>query len=42
MHLNKQSYSSLGKVFIDGLDKSDRKEGLLKRSKNIEDKNNNQ
>ena len=35
-------YSPLGKVFIDGLDKSDRKEGLLKRLKNIEDKSNNQ
>ena len=35
-------YSPLGKVFIDGLDKIDRKEGLLKRLKNIEDKNNNQ
>ena len=27
---------------MDGLDKSDRKEGLLKRLKNIEDRNNNQ
>ena len=35
-------YSPLGKVFIDGLHKSDRKEGLLKRLKNIEDKSNNQ
>ena len=35
-------YSPLGKVFIDGLDKPDKKEGLLKRLKNIEDKNNNQ
>ena len=35
-------YSSLGKVFTDGLDKSDRKEGLLKRLKNIKDRNNNQ
>ena len=35
-------YSPLGNVFIDGLDKSDRKEGLLKRLKNIEDKNNTQ
>ena len=34
--------SPLGKVFIDGLDKSDKKEGLLKRLKNIEDKSNNQ
>ena len=38
----KFEYSALGKVFIDGLDKSDRKEGLLKRLKNIEDKSNNQ
>ena len=35
-------YLPLGKVFIDGLDKSDRKEGLLKRLKNIEDKSNTQ
>ena len=35
-------YSPLGKVFTDGLDKSDKNEGLLKRLKNIEDKNNNQ
>ena len=35
-------YSPLCKIFIDGLDKSDRKEGLLKRFKNIEDKSNNQ
>ena len=38
----KSEYSPLGKVSIDGLDKSDRKEGLLKRLKNIEDKSNNQ
>ena len=38
----KFEYSPLGKVFIDGLDKSDRKEGLLKRFKNIEDRSNNQ
>ena len=38
----KFEYSPLGKVFIDGLDKSDRKEGLLKRLKNIEDKSSNQ
>ena len=38
----KFEYSPLGKVFIDGLGKSDRKEGLLKRLKNIEDKSNNQ
>ena len=30
------------KVFTDGLEKSDRKEGLLKRLKNIEDKSNQQ
>ena len=38
----KFEYSPLGKVFTDGLDKSDRKEGLFKRLKNIEDKSNNQ
>ena len=38
----KFKYSPLGKVFTDGLNKSDRKEGLLKRLKNIEDKSNNQ
>ena len=38
----KFEYSPLGKVFTDGLDKSDRNEGLLKKFKNIEDKNNNQ
>ena len=38
----KFEYSSLGKVFIDGLDKTDRKEGLLKRLKNIEDRSSNQ
>ena len=38
----KFEYSPLDKVFTDGLDKSDRNEGLLKRSKNIEDRNNNQ
>ena len=32
----------LGKIFTDGLDKSDKNEGLLKRLKNIEDKSNNQ
>ena len=31
----KFEYSPLGKVFIDGLDKSDRKESLLKKFKNI-------
>ena len=35
-------YSPLGKVFTDGLDKSDKNEGLLKRLKIIEDKSNNQ
>ena len=38
----KFEYSPLGKVFIDGLDKSDRKEGILKKLKTIEDKSNNQ
>ena len=38
----KFEYSPLGKVFNDGLDKSDRNEGLLKRLKNIKDRNNNQ
>ena len=38
----KFEYSSLGKVFTDGLDKCDKKEGLLKRLKNIEGKSNNQ
>ena len=38
----KFEYSPLGKVFTDGLDKSDRNEGLLKRLKNIEDRNNDQ
>ena len=38
----KFEYSSLGKVFTDGLDKFDRKEGLLKRLQNIEDRSNNQ
>ena len=42
MHLDKFEYWPLGKVFTDGLDKSDRKEGLLKRLKNIEDRSNNQ
>ena len=37
--LAKFEYSPLGKVFTD---KSDRNEGLLKRLKNIEDRNNNQ
>ena len=38
----KFEYSPLDKVFNDGLDKSDKNEGLLKRLKNIEDKSNNQ
>ena len=38
----KFEYSPLGKVFTDGLDKSDKNEGLLKILKNIEDRNNNQ
>ena len=38
----KFEYLPLGKVFTDGLDKSDKKEGLLKRLKNIEDETNNQ
>ena len=38
----KFEYSPLGKVFTDGLNKSDKKEGLLKRLTNIENKNNNQ
>ena len=38
----KFEYSPLHKVFTDGLDKSDRNEGLLKRLKNIEDRNKNQ
>ena len=38
----KFEYSPLGKVFTDGLDKSDKNEGLLKKFKNIEDKSNNQ
>ena len=38
----KFEYSPLGKVFTDGLDKSDKNEGLLKRLKNTEDRSNNQ
>ena len=38
----KFEYSPLGKVFTDGLDKSDKNEGLLKTLKNIEDRSNNQ
>ena len=35
----KFEYSPLGKVFTKGLDKDDKKEGLFKRLKNIETKN---
>ena len=35
-------YSPLGKVFTDGLNKSDKNDGLLKRLKNIQSKSNNQ
>ena len=35
----KFGYSPLGKVFNIGLDQNDKKEGLLKRLKNIEGKN---
>ena len=35
-------HSPLGKTFNKGLDKVDRKEGLFKRLKNIEDKNEDQ
>ena len=38
----KFEYSPLGKVFTTGLDKSDKKEGLLKTLKNIENKSGNQ
>ena len=38
----KFEYLPLDKVFTDGLDKSDKNEGPLKRLKNIEDKSNNQ
>ena len=38
----KFEYFPLGKVFTDGLNKSDKKEGLLKRLKNIENRGNNQ
>ena len=38
----KFEYSPLGKLFTDGLDKSDKNEGLLKRFKNIGDRSNNQ
>ena len=35
----KFEYSALGKIFNKGLDKDDKKEGLFKRPKYIEDKN---
>ena len=35
----KFDYSPLGKIFTKGLDKDNQIEGLLKRLKNIEDKN---
>ena len=35
----KFEYSPLGKIFNKGLSEDDKKEGLLKRLKNIEDKN---
>ena len=35
----KFEYSPLGKIFTEGVDKNDWKEGLFKRLKNIEDKN---
>ena len=35
----KFEYSALGKIFNKGLDKDDKKEGLFKRPKCIEDKN---
>ena len=38
VELDKFEYSPLGRVFNKGLEKDDKKEGLLKRLKNIEDK----
>ena len=35
----KFEYSPLGKVFTKGLNKDDQKDGLFKRLKNIDDKN---
>ena len=35
----KFEYSSLGKIFNKGLSEEDKKEGLLKKLKNVEDKN---
>ena len=39
IHKAKSEYSPLGKVFNNGLDESDKKEGFLKRLKNVESKN---
>ena len=39
VYLSKQNYSPLGKVFNKGLDKDNKAEGLLKRLRDIEDKN---
>ena len=36
----KFEYSPLSKVFTNGLDKNDKKEGLLKRLKHIKERNN--
>ena len=38
----KFEYSPLGRVFNQGLDKSDKNKGILKKLKDIEDKSNNQ
>ena len=38
----KFEYSQLGKIFNKGLSEDDKKEGLFKRLKNIEDKNEDQ
>ena len=38
----KFEYSPLGQVFNKGLDSNEKQEGLLKKSKNIEDKTDNQ
>ena len=38
----KFEYSPLGKIFNKGLDESDKKEGLLKRLRNIDGKNKDQ
>ena len=39
MEQTKFEYSPLGKVFNKGLSEDDKKEGVLKRLKNIKDKN---